>query len=155
MKLPSLIITLLGLLFLALPASAQPVEYVRVCDTFGAGFYYIPGTETCIRDTDGRTAVDTEFGVVYSQTELAARVGDLESDAAISNALEDPDLIAGERFGVRVNWGNAGAENAAGITGTAVIADGLFGEKGRVAGSGGIGFTNGRVGGRAGVQLTW
>ncbi|MBM6580845.1 porin [Microvirga sp. BT689] len=33
-----------------LPAkSATPVEYVRVCSTYGAGFFYIPGTETCLR----------------------------------------------------------------------------------------------------------
>jgi hypothetical protein len=29
--------------------SAGPVEYVRVCDAFGAGWYFIPGTETCLR----------------------------------------------------------------------------------------------------------
>ncbi len=29
--------------------SAEPVEYVRVCDAFGTGFFYIPGTDTCIR----------------------------------------------------------------------------------------------------------
>jgi len=33
-----------------LPArEAAPVEYVRVCDAYGAGFFYIPGTETCLR----------------------------------------------------------------------------------------------------------
>jgi hypothetical protein len=26
---------------------AEPVDYVRVCDAFGAGFLYIPGSETC------------------------------------------------------------------------------------------------------------
>ena len=26
----------------------DPVEYVRVCDAFGNGFFYIPGTETCL-----------------------------------------------------------------------------------------------------------
>ncbi|BCH25926.1 porin [Mesorhizobium sp. L-8-10] len=30
-------------------AEPEPVEYVRVCDTYGAGFFYIPGTETCLR----------------------------------------------------------------------------------------------------------
>ncbi|MER2534845.1 MAG: porin [Rhizobiaceae bacterium] len=30
-------------------AEPEPVEYVRVCDTYGAGFFYIPGTETCMR----------------------------------------------------------------------------------------------------------
>jgi hypothetical protein len=33
----------------AQPAVAQPVEYVRVCDAFGTGFFYIPGTDTCLR----------------------------------------------------------------------------------------------------------
>ncbi|MDP3899357.1 MAG: porin [Mesorhizobium sp.] len=27
----------------------EPVEYVRVCDAYGAGFFYIPGTETCLQ----------------------------------------------------------------------------------------------------------
>lgn len=27
---------------------AEPVEYVKVCDAYGAGFFYIPGTETCL-----------------------------------------------------------------------------------------------------------
>ncbi|MCR5860488.1 porin [Mesorhizobium sp. J428] len=26
----------------------EPVEYVRICDAYGAGFFYIPGTETCL-----------------------------------------------------------------------------------------------------------
>jgi hypothetical protein len=26
----------------------EPVDYVRVCDAYGAGFFYIPGTETCL-----------------------------------------------------------------------------------------------------------
>ena len=30
-------------------AEPEPVEYVRVCDAFGAGYFYIPGTETCLR----------------------------------------------------------------------------------------------------------
>ncbi len=28
---------------------AAPVEYVRVCSAHGVGFFYIPGTETCLR----------------------------------------------------------------------------------------------------------
>jgi len=27
----------------------EAVEYVRVCDAYGSGFFYIPGTETCLR----------------------------------------------------------------------------------------------------------
>jgi hypothetical protein len=32
-----------------LPVKAKPVEYVKVCTLYGAGFYYIPGTDTCIK----------------------------------------------------------------------------------------------------------
>jgi len=32
-----------------LPLKAKAVEYVKVCSLYGAGFYYIPGTDTCIR----------------------------------------------------------------------------------------------------------
>jgi len=30
-------------------AEPEPMEYVRVCDVYGAGYYYIPGTETCLK----------------------------------------------------------------------------------------------------------
>src|SRR5690348_13049936 len=32
-----------------LPVKARPVEYVKVCSLYGAGFYYMPGTDTCIK----------------------------------------------------------------------------------------------------------
>jgi len=28
---------------------AAPVEYVKVCDAYGSGFFYIPGTDTCLK----------------------------------------------------------------------------------------------------------
>jgi Porin subfamily len=30
-------------------AEPEPVEYVRVCDSYGPGYFYIPGTDTCLR----------------------------------------------------------------------------------------------------------
>jgi len=32
-----------------LPVKAKAVEYVRICSLYGAGFYYMPGTDTCIK----------------------------------------------------------------------------------------------------------
>ena len=32
-----------------LPVKAKPVEYVKICTLYGDGFYYIPGSDTCIR----------------------------------------------------------------------------------------------------------
>jgi len=32
-----------------LPVKAKPVEYVKVCSLYGAGFYYMPGTDICLK----------------------------------------------------------------------------------------------------------
>jgi hypothetical protein len=37
------------LLFAGAAQAAKPVEYVKVCSLYGAGFYYIPGTDPCIK----------------------------------------------------------------------------------------------------------
>ena len=48
-----------------LPVKAKAVEYVRICSLYGAGFWYIPGTDTCIK-IGGYLRVDTTFnGGVY------------------------------------------------------------------------------------------
>ncbi len=39
---------------------AAPVEYVRVCTAYGAGFFYIPGTDTCLR-VGGRARFEYQF----------------------------------------------------------------------------------------------
>ncbi len=43
-----------------LPVKAKAVEYVRICSLYGAGFFYIPGTDTCIK-IGGYLRVDTTF----------------------------------------------------------------------------------------------
>ena len=30
-------------------AEPEPAEYVKICDVYGVGYFYIPGTETCLR----------------------------------------------------------------------------------------------------------
>ncbi len=45
-------------------AEPEPVEYVRVCDAFGTGYFYIPGTETCLR-IHGYLRYDIAGGELY------------------------------------------------------------------------------------------
>ncbi|WP_048647775.1 porin [Nitratireductor soli] len=58
MKLKSLLIGSAALMAAATGAKAadpivipepEAMEYVRICDVYGAGFFYIPGTETCLK----------------------------------------------------------------------------------------------------------
>ena len=41
-------------------AKAAPVEYVRVCTAYGAGFFFIPGTDTCLR-VSGRVRAEYRY----------------------------------------------------------------------------------------------
>ena len=50
-----------------LPVKAKAVEYVRICSLYGAGFYYIPGTDTCIK-LGGYLRVDITFNGSASMT---------------------------------------------------------------------------------------
>ena len=43
-----------------LPVKAKAVEYVKICSLYGAGFYYIPGTDTCIK-LGGYLRADVSF----------------------------------------------------------------------------------------------
>ncbi len=54
------IVALSGAQAADLPLKAKAVEYVKVCSLYGAGFYYIPGTDTCIK-LGGYLRVDTTF----------------------------------------------------------------------------------------------
>ncbi|WP_187970264.1 porin [Aquibium microcysteis] len=65
-------------------AEPEPVEYVRVCDAFGAGFFYIPGTETCLK-LDG-----------YVRMQIGARGG-----ASYSGGTYAGDYAEGWRFTTR------------------------------------------------------
>lgn len=47
-----------------LPVKAKAVQYVKICSLYGAGFYYIPGTDTCIK-IGGYVQFDVN---VYSNT---------------------------------------------------------------------------------------
>lgn len=71
-----------------LPVVVEPVDYVRICDAFGVGFFYIPGTETCLR-VSGRVRAD--YNVYFDDDDV-----DL-----ISNFGYDEDGENGYRFRAR------------------------------------------------------
>jgi hypothetical protein len=52
-----------------MPVKAKPVQYVKICSLYGDGFYYIPGTDTCLK-MGGYLRVQAEYnmgagGVAY------------------------------------------------------------------------------------------
>jgi len=71
----------------AIVVEPEPVEYVRVCDAYGAGWFYIPGTETCLK-FDGDVRVQYE-------------VSHYHVDQADETSQHDADYRA--RLNVRAN----------------------------------------------------
>ncbi len=111
-------------------AEPEPLEYVRVCDAFGTGFFYIPGTETCLkfsgyirfqtnvaRDASGTsdwdsftraqfnvdTRTDTEIGAVRGFIEFR---GDANNGAGASglNIQQAFIEVGGLKVGKFYNW---------------------------------------------------
>ena len=69
---------------------SAPVEYVRVCSAYGAGFFFIPGTDTCLK-IGGRVRAD--YAVVPAQDTYSA----LGTAAARARTVYgvNPSAIAG------------------------------------------------------------
>jgi hypothetical protein len=58
-----------------LPVKAKAVEYVRICSAYGAGFWYIPGTDTCMK-IGGYFRADVTFnGSIHGQPAWSGDLG--------------------------------------------------------------------------------
>jgi hypothetical protein len=115
-------------------AEPEPMEYVRVCDAFGTGYFYIPGTETCLkiggyvrfqtnfgRDRSGTSDWDTfTRGQLQFDAKNDTELGTLEStivlqtnaDSAVDGGSTFLDTasfaIAGFKFGYYYSWWDDG-----------------------------------------------
>ena len=58
-----------------LPVKAKAVEYVRICSAYGTGFWYIPGTDTCMK-LGGYVRADVTFnGSIHGQPAWSGDLG--------------------------------------------------------------------------------
>ena len=109
---------------------AAPVEYVRVCSAHGAGFFYIPGSDTCIK-VGGMARFDYSYAPAFNRTSnvMGMRAqGRLELDAR--NSTEYGLLRAYVRLDMARRTGGGGLYSGTQVrigtafTGSAVTASG-------------------------------
>jgi hypothetical protein len=81
---------------------AAPVEYVRVCDAYGAGFFFIPGTQTCLR-IGGRVRADYAFVPATNIITAATGSGGTVSGAAAVSSFKDAQHTVGWEARGRIN----------------------------------------------------
>src|SRR6202795_3319279 len=94
-----------------LPVKAKAVEYVKICSLYGAGFFYIPGTDTCIK-LGGYLRVDTTFnGSIYDQPAWSGDLGQgnryRDYFAARSRMALTVDTRTATEYGVVRTFGQA------------------------------------------------
>jgi hypothetical protein len=108
--------------------------------------------------TDALGNLASDGGFIQSQINaLGRRDRQLTEGIAAAVALADPDLVAGEKFGLKLNWGNFDGSNAIGLSTVGVLGTDVFTSGDRLAVSGAIavGTDQGQATSRVGVQLTW
>jgi hypothetical protein len=91
-----------------LPVKAKPVEYVKICSAYGAGFYYIPGTDICLRvggyvyletGVKGNNAVANIYGAPQGVSGLTGEPG---AAAGTGSAIDYSNNYATWRTSARV-----------------------------------------------------
>lgn len=95
-------------LVLAIPTPGHAaVEYERICTIYGAGFFYIPGTDTC---TSANQTVQTQFDLAHAQTRAS-------TGTAMAASLVNPWLPDGTNFAISTHWAVFDGQHAAGVVG--------------------------------------
>src|SRR5690348_5802312 len=136
------------------PVKAKQAEYVKVCSLYGAGFWYVPGTDTCLK-IGSYIRVQTMYGEGNGGIALgfgdgasgghATRTASSDLGFCNRNTLS-VDLRTQTEYGTLRSYMNVGTEwttatnNSAGSTGTS--ADKLWVNRGFIQFAG---FTAGRI----------
>ncbi|AGB70558.1 MULTISPECIES: porin [Rhizobium] len=134
-------------------AEPEPLEYVRICDAYGAGYFFIPGTETCLKiggkvRTEGKwydaydadshngtlwhtraelqlqTATDTEYGPLKTNTELRWDWND--GNATSTNLLHASISLGGFTVGKEDSQFNVFTGYAGDVINDDVVYDGPY-----------------------------
>jgi hypothetical protein len=100
-----------------LPVKAKPVEYVKVCSLYGAGFYYMPGTDICLK-IGGYVRAETTYhsNGNFSGGPTAGDVNNASTNEFVMRARAYITADAREQTA----WGTARAYVAVGVATTDV-----------------------------------
>lgn len=87
--------------------SHAAVEYMKICSLYGAGFFYIPGTDTCVNANQ----------IVADQFALARELTRAATGSAMATALVNPWLPDGTNYAISTHWAVFDGQHAVGVAG--------------------------------------
>ena len=112
--------------------------------------------EIVTSDAEGNLA--TDGGAFQNSLNSAfTQIGDVREGVAIATAMDTPDLVAGESFGIKFNFAEFEGESAVAFSAAGVLTNNVFGNGGRLTLDAGLGYgtSRGTTAARGGLQLTW
>jgi hypothetical protein len=83
------------------------VQYEKICSLYGAGFFYIPGTDTCV---NAQQIVQNQFGIARQVTRAS-------TGTAMAASLVNPFLPDGTNYAISTHWAVFDGQHAAGLAG--------------------------------------
>ena len=113
------------------PTHAAPVEYVKICSLYGAGFFYIPGTDTCL---NANQILQNEYDIARARTRSS-------TGTAMSASLVAPWLPTGTNYAISNHWAGFDGQHAFGTSGLVRISGNLVFSAGFA-----VGLDQGRLG---------
>src|SRR3954471_12858840 len=100
-------LTIAALTLLTSAPGHAAVEYVRVCSLYGAGFFYLPGTDTCVNANQ----------ILADQFALARELTRAATGSAMATALVNPWLPDGTNYAISTHWAVFDGQHAVGVAG--------------------------------------
>ena len=137
---------ILAVIVAGLPAVGAPVEYVKICSLYGAGFFYVPGTDVCMNAVTGETRWQTSGGTQRSLN----RVDLAFQGSVVAMAMPTPVIEYGKTFAVAGNFGQVNSTGAFGLAGAFEVAPGLS-----FNGGVSVGTEQQTVGSKVGFNYSW
>jgi hypothetical protein len=99
-----------------LPVKAKPVQYVKICSLYGAGFYYVPGTDMCLK-IGGYVRQQVGYGVNGNLTN-GANVANVDTRATANFAMRARGYITADARN-QTEYGTVRSYIAVGLSGGA------------------------------------
>src|SRR4051812_15704064 len=100
-------LTIAALTLLTSAPGHAAVEYVRVCSLYGVGFFYLPGTDTCVNANQ----------ILADQFALARQLTRAATGSAMATSLVNPWLPDGTNYAISTHWAVFDGQHAVGAAG--------------------------------------
>jgi hypothetical protein len=91
-------------------AEPEPLEYVRICDAYGKGYFYIPGTETCLK-IGGKVRTEGEWYNAYNPNDVRGTLWHTRAELQLQTGTDTEYGVLKTNTEIRWDWQEGNSTN--------------------------------------------